>query len=248
VPRLPERTLVLGSGDRLPLVLRELDAYVADGSEALVVGEVDPSEVLARLDGALLHLSVKGRQGDVTDRDVLESLDLARFDHVLVLSETAGRSQEMADARTTVALLYLRAIEQDAGSVPVTSEILEISSRDLATVGDADDFIVSNRLVSLVVSQLAENPRLVQVLDELFRVGGHQLYVKPAADYVLPGREVSFATVCEAALHRDEIAIGHRLAEHAGDAEKAFGVVVNPAKSSGRSYGPDDRIVVLAKD
>ncbi len=240
----PERTLVLGGGARLPFVLTELDAYVAPGSTTLVVGEVEPDGTPG---AKLTNMRCEIKVGDVTDRTLLETLDVTSFDHVLVLSESANRSQEMADARTTVALLHLRDLARRAGSsVPITSEILNIQNRDLAAVAEADDFIVSNTLVSLMVSQIAENPHLVRVFDELFSPRGHEIYLKPAGEYVRPG-EVKFGTVCEAALRRNELAIGYRLAVDAREPDKAFGVVVNPAKRTSVALGAGDQIIVLAE-
>ncbi len=238
---VPDRTLILGASPRLPVVLRELDSYVAPGSAVVVYGEqlVAPKVELA-------NLSTSFHAGDITSRGVLDQLDLASFDHVLVLSETTGRTQEMADARTTVTLLYLRDIERKTGTkIPITSEILEIQNRDLASVAEADDFIVSNALVSLMVSQVSENPHLVEVFDELFTAGGYELYLKPVEHYVTTG-DVSFATVCEAALHRDELAIGYRLTAKAK--EPGFGVVVNPNKRTLVTLGAGDKIIVLAED
>jgi hypothetical protein len=164
-----------------------------------------------------------------------------------VLSETQGRTQDMADARTTVTLLHLRDLARRAGrSVPITSEILEIQSRDLAAVAEADDFIVSNTLVSLMVSQVAENPHLVRVFDELFTAGGHELYLKAATDYVESG-PVTFATVCEAAMRRGHVAIGYRLLDQVRDPAAAFGVVVNPNKRDRMRLGAGDKIIVLAE-
>lgn len=82
-------------------------------------------------------------------------------------------------------------------NVPITSEILSIENRDLASVAEADDFIVSNTLVSLMVSQVAENRHLVKVFNELFIAGGHELYLKPATAYVRPGVDVPYHTVVE---------------------------------------------------
>ncbi len=238
---VPDRTLVLGTGPRLATVLRELDSYVATGSETVVVGE---------LEGELPKLSnmrVTRRLGDVTDRDVLDALDITAFDHVLALSETTGRTQEMADARTMVTLLHLRDIERIKDKkVPITSEILHIGNRDLASISEADDFIVSNTLVSLMVSQVAENPYLVRVFDELFSSEGFEIYLKPASDYVRAGRH-TFGTVCEAALRRNEIAIGYRTAALAGDQKAAFGVVINPNKRDAMMLTAADKVIVLAE-
>ncbi len=245
--RRSERTLVLGASQRLPLVLRELDSYVAAGSETIVHGE-HATQTLAALDAAqLANMTISVVDSDVTDRSLLESLDITRFDHVLILSELENRTQEMADARTTITLLYLRDIAQRAGKrVPMTSEILDIQSRDLASVAEADDFIVSNSLVSLLISQLSENPHLVHVFEELFSSKGHELYVKPMSDYV-DGGDATFATVCEAAMRRNEIAIGYRLAKSARDPAAAYGVRVNPPKRDKVKFSSTDHVIVLAE-
>ncbi len=245
--RRSERTLVLGASRRLPLVLRELDNYVAPGSETIVHGE-KARTILADFDPAVVkNMTLTVDDSDVTDRDVLDSLDITRFDHVLLLSELDDRTQEMADARTTITLLYLRDIARRANKrVPMTSEILEIQSRDLAAVSEADDFIVSNSLVSLMISQLAENPHLVHVFDELFSPSGYELYVKPVSEYLHTG-EASFATLCEAALRRNEIAIGYRLGNQGRDADRAYGVRVNPSKRDKVRFGDNDHVIVLAE-
>lgn len=238
-----ERTLVLGTCERLGTVLAELDAYVAPGSTTLVVGEAE-----AVVAPAFEHMRVEARLGDMTDRTLLESLEITAFDHILVLSETAARSQELADARTTVTLLHLRDIARRKGvKVPITSEILSIQNRDLAAVAEADDFIVSNTLVSLMVSQVAENPHLVRVFEELFGAAGHEIYLKPAADYVALGA-VPFGAICEAALRRNEIAIGYRRAAAAHDAAAEYGVVVNPPKQRAIQLAAGDKIIVLAEN
>jgi hypothetical protein len=245
--RRNERTLVLGASRRLPLVLRELDSYVAPGSETIVHGE-NARATLATLDLATLaNMKVTVEDSDVTERDLLESLDITQFDHILLLSELNDRTQEMADARTTITLLFLRDITQRAGKrVPMTSEILEIQSRDLAAVSEADDFIVSNSLVSLMMSQLAENPHLVHVFDELFSSKGYELYVKPLSEYLDAGA-ATYATLCEAALRRKEIAIGYRLAKLARDPSAAYGVKVNPPKREQVRFTHDDHVIVLAE-
>jgi hypothetical protein len=238
---VPDRTLVLGTGPRLTTVLRELDNYVAPGSEVVVVGENDL--VLPKLANIKATLTL----GDLTDRDLLDSLDITAFDHVLALSEPLGRNQEMADARTMVTLLHLRDIERLANKkVPITSEILDIGNRDLASVSEADDFIVSNTLVSLMVSQVAHNQHLVAVFENLFSPDGFEIYLKPVRDYVRDGRH-TFAAITEAALRRNEIAIGYRVASQTTDQRAAFGVTINPPKKRVFDVTAADKVIVLAE-
>lgn len=244
----PERTLLLGDSPLLPLVLRELDAYVAPGSSVLVVGE--GHHLAARVDaaGALQQTELAVRVGDVTDRAVLDGLVVPEFDNVLVLAETDGRAQEMADSRTMITLLHLRDIMRRAGkAVPITSEMLDSQNRDLAAVTEADDFIISNALVSLVVSQISENRRIAAVLDDLLSPEGHEIYLKPARDYVQPGADIDFYTVVEAAARRGELALGYRLGADAHEPERHYGVVLNPRKSARLRLGAHDRVIVLAE-
>ncbi len=247
--RQRERTLVLGASPRLGLVLSELDAYVAGGSETLVIGD---GEILAGFGdlGALTkNTTVATRAGDPTDRALLDEIDVGSFDAVLVLSERRGQAKEMADARTMITLLHLRDIARRTGkSVPITSEILDIENRDLAAVAEADDFIVSNTLVSLLVSQVAENPHLSRVFQDLFTPGGHEIYLKPAADYVTLGVDLPYHAVVEAALRRGEVAIGVRRSASARDPDAAFGVIVNPTKHKPMRLADGDKVIVLADD
>ncbi len=246
-PAPAERTLILGCSPRLPVVLRELDAYAVNGSETWIVGQGDPDAIIADVDGQLQHMKVTAQTGDITDRGLLESLGVTGFDHILILSESEGRNQEMADARTTVCLLHLRDIgRQLGGRVRVTSEILDIQSRNLASVGEPDDFIVSNMLVSLMVAQVSESPYLIDVFEELFTAEGHEIYLKPADLYVT-AEEAEFSAVCAAALQRGEVAIGYQLAAQSHD-PSAFGIAINPDKRAPVRLGSEDRVIVLAEN
>jgi len=115
-------------------------------------------------------------------------------------------------------------------------------------VAEADDFIVSNTLVSLLIAQVSEHRHLVPVFDELFSAGGHELCLRPVEEYVPTGLDVPFQAVVEAALRRSELAIGYRQAARSHDATSGFGVVTNPRKSARLTFQPGDKIVVVADE
>ena len=121
-------------------------------------------------------------------------------------------------------------------------------NRRLGEVTHADDYIVSDHLVSLIMTQMSENKTISPVLADIFDADGSEIYLKPAADYVRTGVDVSFATVVEAAKRRGECAIGDRQAALSHDATADWGVVVNPAKSSRITFADGDRVVVAAED
>ena len=107
-------------------------------------------------------------------------------------------------------------------------------------------FIVSDSLLSLMLSQISENAELAAVFQSLFESEGSEIYLKPVEDYVQTGKPLNFYTVVEAARRRNEVAIGYRLQDQSQNVEKSYGVKLNPEKSLQVSYGKEDRIIVLA--
>jgi hypothetical protein len=98
-----------------------------------------------------------------------------------------------------------------------------------------------------MLSQVSENKRLSAVFQDLFDPEGVEIYLKPADDYIEPGRSIDFYTVSEAARLRGELAIGYRLAAQSDDATQAYGVRVNPRKSEKFTLGVGDAVIVLAE-
>ncbi|SMB80348.1 CASTOR/POLLUX-related putative ion channel [Deinococcus hopiensis] len=224
----PERILVLGWNERAPTVITELDRYVAPGSSMTVVSDIpEAAQVLDELRHGLERQSVELYVGDTTDRRVLEAMRPGGYDHIITLSSDGTDVQE-ADGRTLVTLLHLRDMASRSGQdFSIVSEMLDVRNRELAQVTQADDFIVSDRLVSLLISQVSENGGLKAVFDDLFRAEGSEIYLKPASDYVALDQPLNFYTVLEAA-RRNEIAIGYRLRSEAESPKLAYGVHLNP--------------------
>ncbi|MGB3911411.1 MAG: hypothetical protein WBL06_13150 [Pseudolysinimonas sp.] len=241
-PAMPEATLVLGHNEGLKLMLAELDGYSTARSRVTIVADVDEPG----FDG-LLNLDVSFQRGDPTSRAVLDALYVHGFDHIIVLAAKETLPAQRADAKTLITLLHLRDIAVKKGSnLNVVSEMIDDRNRELAEVTQADDFIVSDQLISLMLSQLSENKRLTDVFDELFASSGAEIYLRSADLYVTPGSETDFYAVLEAARRRGETAIGYRLDEFARTSEYDYGVTVNPTKTEKRIFAPGDKIIVLA--
>jgi ion channel POLLUX/CASTOR len=247
VVAVPERTLMLGWNRRSEIIIRQLDDYVIDGS---ILQVVDPDPEIKRtleiMYGGLSHLELVFTLGDPTERAMLDDLDVGDYDHVLVLSGEGNPQQ--ADARALVTLLHLRRLQANSGQrYSITSEMADDRNRRLAQVTKADDFIVSQQVISLMMTMLSENRRLAEVFADLFDAAGSEIYLKPAEYYVTPGVEVDFHTVVEAARRRGECPLGYRQAAHSQQ-PPAFGITWNPDKQDRFTLAPGDRIIVLAED
>lgn len=248
--RKKERTLVLGWNWRAPFIILELDRYVSRGSKVSVLSEnPDVQSANEDLTGKLVNQSVSFAHGDTTDRGALEEQPLDQIDQVILLSNSDEMDTQRADARTLITLLHLRDIADRGGfDFSIVSEMQDLRNRDLAEVTRADDFIVSDRLISLILTQMAENKNLGPVFKELFSAEGAEIRLKPASRFVQLHHPMNFYTVVEAAKQLGEIAVGYRVSSDAHDADKDYGVVLNPVKSDSVAFAEDDRIVVLAED
>lgn len=156
-PRIerPERTLLLGWNRRAPLVASELSRFVAPGSLLTIVADARGFEEKAgSIALANANLQVEIRHGDSSSRALLRSLHPLDYDHILVLGYNEDLPPQPADTRTLVTLLHLRQVAEEAGRrSSVVSEMIDVRNRELAEVSRADDFVVSNKLVSLMLAQ-----------------------------------------------------------------------------------------------
>ncbi len=245
----PERILILGWNEKAASIVRELDQYVAPASELVVLCEREGArDALMALSKSMQRLRIRFADGDIDDRATLDKLGVCSYAHIILLSYNHLPVQE-ADAKTLIALLHLRNIAEAAGEdLSIVSEMMDLRNRALAQVAKADDFIVSDKLVSLMLAQLSENRDLDRVFRVLFSAEGSEIYIRPIGDYVRTGIAMDFHTVLEAAAQRGETAIGYRIAADAQDKDKGFGVRVNPKKSAMVSFTAADRIIVLAED
>lgn len=244
----PERTLILGWNGIAESIIRELDNYVPSGSEVVVVTQDSgATDRVADLLGSITKQKLTFQMGNTTERAVLDTLRVLEYNHIILLC-SPNMDVEEADARTLITLLHLRNIAEETGvHLNIVSEMLDVRNRALAEVARADDFIVSDKLVSLMLSQLSENKHLHRVFIDLFRDEGSEIYLKPIGDYVETGCEMDFYTLLQAAAERGETAIGYRLAAEVGNAKAGYGVNCNPCKTDRLTFTEDDKIIVLAE-
>ncbi len=252
--RRPENTLILGWNRRAPLIIAELDKYVLKGSKLVVVTDLSYVErTILEINYELQNHEISFIYGDTTDRRVLDNLIVEQFDHIIVLSQTEMLDVQSVDARTLSTLLHLRDIaDKTEHKFSIVSEMLDDRNRELAEITHADDFIVSVKLDSLMLSQISENKELRIIFEILFSATNPSIFIKPAEYYVELGRPVNFYTVMEAARQRNEIAIGYKLHEvkprYAGDSMLAYGVRVNPIKSNRIFFSEGDKIIVIGDE
>ncbi|MBS1513403.1 MAG: NAD-binding protein [Bacteroidetes bacterium] len=243
-----EDILIIGWNHTGCSLIKEIDSYVSKGSTITIASDFDDDKDEAS-EIQLHNAQMNFVHGNTTERTFLEAIANDRFEHIILLCYAGKFEPKIADAKALITLLHLRNIaEKNDFKYSIVSEILDVKDKELAEVTKADDFIVSNKLISLLLSQLSENKELKYVFDDLFNADGSEIYLKPASDYIVSGSKVNFYTILESAASKGHTAIGYRIAKHCYDVEKAYGVKINPVKSDEIMLTENDKVIVLAED
>jgi uncharacterized membrane protein YhaH (DUF805 family) len=256
--RSTERHLIVGHTRKTPLVLAELGKYVVAGSRVELMPRahhiVDGTqlETIARQVG---NLAVTTLDLDPLDPATWAEHSPAGYDSIIILSEGDElRLPDQIDAETILILLLIRqALQQgrDQGTVETTviTELVESENQALAASTGVHDFVVSSRLVSMLLAQISEQLLMQQVYQALFAEEGSEIYLKPAWLYLddLP-QQVTFADLVRLAQQRGEVCIGVKLKANENRQDLNYGITLAPSKTGEWALGPADSLVVLAED
>lgn len=240
-----ERSLIVGWSHYVGVVAREIDGYVAPGSTLDLV--IDPALVPAGAAESLrlLNQELRVHHVDSLDLPALERVVRSQdFDHVLLMCYRDALDADDADARTLLTLMAVRAWLAERSSNLVT-EVLKIEDATIAEVARPDDFVVSERLMSLALAQISENPDLATIFNELLDSARVSVRMHSWTTYDLEST-ATYHDVVVAARGRGESAIGWRCAALAGQPrDLGGGVFINPPKGMAARFGGEDRVIVI---
>jgi voltage-gated potassium channel Kch len=227
------RLLIIGWSDLGQRIIRSLDAVMSRSVSIRIV--VDPAVVEAAtvvVPGGKMSVEV------VADHGVSDAAD-GGYDQVFVLGYRGHLRASDADARTLLTLVTLNRTFESVDDPPrVVAEIIESRTVPIAAATGVDDFVVSDELASLLISQLAENPALASVFDELFAEGGPTITMQAAIPYLSAG-EHPWGSIVLAARSHGDVALGFR---NAGEP-----VVVNPRHSRSITVDDETDLIVLTR-
>ena len=245
-----ENILLLGWNSIASTIVTEIDKYVGPNSKIVVVSSFEKyEEEVNELRSNLQNCTLDFQFNDTANRKVIEKLNITSFDSVQILCYKEEMDIQDADAATLITLLHIRKIlDDESKDIKVVSQMLDAKNRALASITKADDFIVSDKLISLLMSQVSENKFLMKVFESLFEAEGSEIYLKPVTEYVSHGESVDFYTIIESARRKGHTAFGYRLEHLAEDSTAAFGIQVNPNKSAKIQFNSNDKIIVLAEN
>ena len=236
--------LMIGFNKSLVKILEEIDAYKLDKRQLtiMVQTESEKQELLkAKPKSSFANYQVIIGQGK--ERADLEKIKLESFDVVCIFANNAYStlSDQELDADTLLTILHLHDLEEQKNiKLNFVTEILNESNVSIIQSINVDDFMVSNLLLSRIITQVSENPRTNEVIVDLVSEDGSELYLKYADDYVPLNQEVNCYSILAEANKRQHLFIGYKLYKQAP--------VLNPKLDSKVKFGPKDSIIVVSED
>lgn len=231
--------VILGSNDKLPLILKEYSRYVSPGTKVFIIDSDIKDEYLPSLPN--LEISVHSEAADVKTLHAL--LTASGATNVLLLNDDSDDS-ESSDSKTLLLLILLRSIADNAKmKLSITTEMRNPENQRLASNTKVDDFVIGSNFISLMMAQISESPRLMPLIEDLLDESGSEFYMKPAHNYVQTGVPINGYTLTESAACKGEIYIGYR---HTNDIPA--NVIINPDKNESVVFDPDDLLIVISEN
>lgn len=249
-----ESTLVLGWNPVADRILEEIDRHVLPGSRVhVLLDDWIEHEELEGCRSHLQNLKISSEFADTIDADVISQvMAMGPFNHILVLCAHRQISVAESDARALLTLMHVRNYLSTHDDVAATghrtnvvAEVLESQSVELAQIASPDDFIVSQRLVSLLIAQLSENPRLKSVLQDILDSRGTRVAMQDAAKLGLKG-DYSCRELVSFARDLGLVFLGWRTPSQQGAKYLTGGIRLNPHKDERVNLTDGSSIITLA--
>ncbi len=253
-----ENELIIGWNKKGHIIVEEYAEYVLEGSSIHIIVD-NPSKAtrdeIAGLNAKLDSIEITLINNDPLQTETLMESKPSQRDNIIILNggdDRIGNPSE-SDAQTILILLLLRKIfEQhpdETVNTRLITEVMDSSNQNLISEVGVKDFIISNRVISMLIAQMSEEARIKDVYDILFKEDGSEIYLKPLSLYFesIPD-EMSFADCMAIAQKREEVCLGVKIKANETDKDKNFGVKLIPEKSTKYNFRPEDCLVVLSED
>lgn len=251
-----KRILILGWHSVAEVFIKECSDYLTEGTRVDILFN-EPNETLrekvTELKSLYQDFDIELKDMNPLRREVLSEVEPFTYDNIIILSQDLNELRaDKIDSDTLIILLLLRNIRTEGeiqNDTKIITQVLNSENQEIITQTDVDDFIISNKLITMILAQLSEEPLIKMLYDDLFSEDGSEIYVKPADLYFdsFPNK-VAFADLIGLAGKREEVCLGIRKGQKSKDADSNFGVRLNLPKDEMITIEEDDFLVVLSED
>ena len=247
------KTLILGYNKRIYKIVSELYEYISSDSEVNIIAKMD-EEIEKELKESFGQENVKN--AETTDYKIYENeckdgkFDLETYESIIILGYDNLDIQEK-DAKSMLTMLLLKRVLEKKNRCSlkeknIVIEIYDEKNREIVELTEVSDYIISDTIISSVISQLSEEKRLYYVFDELLGREGCEIYLFSADNYIEDfGREYTFKELSTIVANETSILLGYRDMTERVEKEKNYGVHLNVNKNQKIKLKKSDKLIVL---
>ena len=184
-PHNPTNAVIIGHNEMLPIIFKDLPENVA---QVYLAAQNITEEEQAELQQIAGERNLRLDYYPMDLQSKTNLVELAGMAKHIVILNNHEMEPEKADTEVIFLLLNLREIRKRNGfKFNITVEMQKEHNQKLVSLGDHTDFLVNSSMASLMLAQLAENPELVDVFQELLSNEGNKLYLKKLKKMTLKG-------------------------------------------------------------
>ncbi len=248
-----KRILILGWHKVAEVFIDEATDYLLEGSDFDIMFNAPSGELVEKIK----HIKKSYEDFNINIIDAnplnlhqLKKINPESYDNIVVLSQsTEEQLADKIDSDTLIILLLLRKLVTDYSNIHIITQVLNSENQEIITQTNVDDFIISNKLITMILAQLSEDALIKTFYDDIFSEDGSEIYVKPATLYFdsFP-QKFTFADAIFCAQQRDEICLGIRKGNQSKSLKENFGVHLNPDKDMQIELQANDFLIVLSED
>ena len=208
----PKSILVLGWSKLGQQIFDKTIQFLGAGSKVFFLYRKDFVTTIPNTENYSHEVSLI--ETNTNDQELLSNCLIANdFDIVLILGYDDYYSADVSDTYSMMKNLAVKKILETKKTSFSTRIILQLndgSKKDLISTNQESEFIVSDLLSALLITQLADNPKLWYVFEELFSNEGLKININHSDAYdPIKKEEISVEDLLILALKKDETLIGY---------------------------------------
>ena len=208
----PKSILVLGWSKLGQQIFDKTIQFLGSGSKVSFLYRKDLVTTIPNTENYSHEVSLI--ESNTNDQELLSNCLTANdFDIVLILGYDDYYSEDVSDTYSMMKNLAVKKILETKKTSFSTRIILQLndgSKKDLISTNQESEFIVSDLLSALLITQLADNPKLWHVFEELFSEEGLKININHSNAYdSIKKEEISVEDLLVLALKKNETLIGY---------------------------------------
>ncbi len=239
------RILILGWSHKIFSLVEEFHGFAAESFTIDIfsrVSEAARQRAFAEIDFESERIAITHLVGDYTVAATLRKLKFDSYDSLVFMASDNMDTAEQADARTVLAYVLTKDLLRRSAKTPQL--LLELMDGENAHLFDDEsaETIISPRVLSHLLAQIAMRRELAVVYNELFGPRGADIVFRSIEDYD-GSAGASFSLLQESGARQGEIVLGYLKGNYESG---TTGVALCVPRGSAVQLSPDDKLIVLA--